>query len=314
MPKISSVKVDKNPLGFLRGDFHIYKDRLVHVVDLFVMTVAVFLQTRACRNQLTDQNVLLQTGQRIDLTLDCSIGQDTRGLLEGCSGQERLGSQCSLCDTHEYRRSGCKGQSGFACVHALLYLLVCIFQLENGQHCARQQIGVACVLNLDLAHHLTNNNFNMLVVQIYTLLTVYLLNFLQQVILNGTRIQDTQNVMRIQSAFIELEALRNDIAIMYANARGRSQLVALGLASLLINNVYSTNCGTLGLFNGNYAADFSQSSNLLRLSSFEQFFNSRKTLRNIGTCDTAGMEGTHGKLGARLADGLCCDNADSTLH
>ena len=239
------------------------------------MTVAVFLQTRACRNQLTDQNVLLQTGQRIDLTLDCSIGQDTRGLLEGCSGQEGLGSQCSLCDTHEYRRSGCKGQAGFACVHALLYLLVCIFQLENGQHCARQQIRVACVLNLDLAHHLANDNFNVLIVQIYALLTVYLLNFLQQVILNGTRIQDAQDVMRVERTLVELEALRDDIAVVYADTGRRCQLIALGLTGLLVDNVDGTNRGTLGFFDGNNTADFSQRCNLLRLSSFEQFFNSR---------------------------------------
>ena len=68
------------------------------------MTFTVILQTGTCRNQLTNQYVLLQTGQRVNLALDCSIGQDTGGLLEGCSRQEGIGSQCSLGDTHEHRR------------------------------------------------------------------------------------------------------------------------------------------------------------------------------------------------------------------
>ena len=36
-----------------------------------------------------------------------------------------------------------------------------------------------------------------------------------------------------------------------------------------------------------------------------------RPLRDIfSRCDTAGMEGTHGQLSTRLADGLCGDNAD----
>ena len=72
--------------GFLLPTFLFLKKkstvRLIQIVDFFVMAVAVFLQTGACRNQLTDQDVLLQAGQRVNLALDGCIGQDTGGLLD----------------------------------------------------------------------------------------------------------------------------------------------------------------------------------------------------------------------------------------
>ena len=55
------------------------------------LEVTVCHQAGACRDQLTDDDVLLQTDQMVDLALDCSIGQDLGGLLEGCGGQEGIG-------------------------------------------------------------------------------------------------------------------------------------------------------------------------------------------------------------------------------
>ena len=47
---------------------------------------AVTLHTGTSRNQLTNQNVLLQTNQLIYLSVDGSLGQNLGCLLEGCSG------------------------------------------------------------------------------------------------------------------------------------------------------------------------------------------------------------------------------------
>ena len=50
---------------------------------------------------------------------------------------------------------------------------------------------------------------------------------------------------------------------------------------------------------------------MLRLAAFEQLLNAGKTLCNILCArDTAGVEGTHGQLRTRLADGLGGDDAD----
>ena len=56
---------------------------------------------------------------------------------------------------------------------------------------------------------------------------------------------------------------------------------------------------------------------MLRLASLEQLLNTGQTLGNIvSTCNTAGMEGTHGKLSTRFTDGLSGDstNCFANIH
>jgi len=45
-------------------------------------------------------------------------------------------------------------------------------------------------------------------------------------------------------------------------------------------------------------------------TSFEELHDARQTVRNVTFCHTTGVEGTHGQLGAGLANGLRGDNAD----
>ena len=61
-----------------------------------------FRQTSTCGDQLTNDDVLLQAGQRVDLALDGSFGQHAGGLLEGCSGQEGVVCQSSLGDAQQH--------------------------------------------------------------------------------------------------------------------------------------------------------------------------------------------------------------------
>ena len=46
----------------------------------------VTLHTGTSRNQLTNDYVLLQTDQMVNLTIDSRLGQNLGGLLEGCCG------------------------------------------------------------------------------------------------------------------------------------------------------------------------------------------------------------------------------------
>ena len=49
---------------------------------------------------------------------------------------------------------------------------------------------------------------------------------------------------------------------------------------------------------------------VLRLTCFEQFFDTRKTLGDIVTGNTAGVERTHGELCTRFTDGLSSDDTN----
>src|SRR5699024_2309289 len=58
--------------------------------------------------------------------------------------------------------------------------------------------------------------------------------------------------------------------------------------------------------------NFRHDGHRLGAAALKQFFHARKTLGDIfGRRDTAGMEGTHGQLGARLTDRLGRDDADA---
>ena len=157
-------------------------------------------------------------------------------LLEGCGGQEGIGCQRRLGNTHERRRAGRELQIRLARINAVLNLVVRVLKLEAVNDSARKQLGIAGLLDANLAHHLTDNNLNVLVVQIYALLTVNLLNFLDQVILNRSRIQNAQDVMRIERTLVELIALSDLVAVLDTDAGGRCELIALGVASLGVDD------------------------------------------------------------------------------
>ena len=73
-------------------------------------------QTGSGGDQLTDDDVLLQTGQRVNLALDGGFGQNAGGFLEGCSGQEAVGCQAGLGDTKQDLTGLDQLQVGFACI------------------------------------------------------------------------------------------------------------------------------------------------------------------------------------------------------
>ena len=63
--------------------------------------VAVTVNTGTGWDELTDDDVLLQTDQRVRALVDGGVGKNAGGLLERGGRQPRLGSQGSLGDTHD---------------------------------------------------------------------------------------------------------------------------------------------------------------------------------------------------------------------
>ena len=72
-------------------------------VRSFIVDLGVLHQTGTGRDQLTDDDILLQADQRIDLALDGCFGEDTGGFLEGSRRHERLSSQRCLGNTQQHR-------------------------------------------------------------------------------------------------------------------------------------------------------------------------------------------------------------------
>ena len=188
-------------------------------------------------------------------------------------------------------------------------LFICFTQLGFVNQRAGNQLGIAAVVDADLAHHLTNDDLDVLIVDIYTLCTVYALYLFDEVILHCQLTADCKNLTRLnrtlgnQLTFFDILTFLNDNLVVEWYDLGEYLSVFAGDVDGISALVVKTEVGNTG----NVADDC----RILRFSCLKQLLDPWKTLCNIACrCDTAGMEGTHGQLGTRLTDGLCGDNAD----
>ena len=246
----------------------------------------------------------------VDLALDGGIGQHLRGLLEGRGRQEALRGERRLRDTHKDMLSRRGRELGLPCRDALGDRAVGraeLMQIHNG---AGQQVRAAGIVDTDLAHHLADDDLNVLIVDVNALLTVDLLDFLNDILPAGIDAADTQHVVRAVRAVRKRLTLRDRVAVGDQNAGGVRQVVRDGLAVDRVRDRDRIDGGLLRLLNADDAGDLGEGGHLLRLARLEQLFNTRKALRDIVAGDAAGVERTHGQLRARLADGLGGDDAD----
>ncbi|MPM53436.1 hypothetical protein SDC9_100204 [bioreactor metagenome] len=105
----------------------------------------------------------------------------------------------------------------------------------------------------------------MLVVDIHALLAVWLLDFLNQIIVNGRNAPDAQNLVGRQRAVGELVALLHDVAVLDPDAAAVRQRIGNHLA-VVGGDGEAANVGPLGLLDGDPAADLGQLGHLLGLA------------------------------------------------
>src|SRR5262245_23611826 len=111
------------------------------------------LQAGCRRDELPDDDVLLEPEQPVDLALDRRIGQHLRRLLERRGREERLRCERRLRDPEDQRLGG----------RLLLLLLLDprVLTLEHDlvDELSRQEVGVAVVLDPHLLQHLPDDQF-----------------------------------------------------------------------------------------------------------------------------------------------------------
>ena len=238
------------------------------------------------------------------------VGQHARGLLEGGGGQETVGGQRGLGDAQQYRRADGLFQVDIALLDAGAHAGVLRVKLGFVDHRAGQQIGVAGVFHADLAHHLTHDDLDVLVVDVNALHPVSALHFLNQVVLHRLFAEHGQNVVRVDAAFGDAVALFDVVALLHAHARAVGDDVA-ALVDVAVGIVGDVHHLFLLLFaETDHAVDLTDDGEMLGLAAFEQFFHAGQTLRDVfRRGNAAGVEGTHRQLGTGFADGLGGDDA-----
>ena len=154
----------------------------------------------------------------------------------------------------------------------------------------------------------------MFIVNVNALRTVNGLNLFKNVVLNALNARYAENILRIYRTGIEhgtgfnlFAALDFELCI----EGKRVFLFNLSRYRVAHNNVLEV----VAVVDGNNARNFAKGRAALGFARFEKFFYAGKTLGDVArSCYTAGMEGTHGKLGTGLAYGLSRDDAYRLAH
>src|SRR5690349_9561272 len=133
------------------------------------------LEAGAGRDKATHDDVFLQAAEVINLAGNGSFGEDASGLLEAGRGDEGVGRKRCFGDAEEKRPTS-SGAAAFAGNTLVLFA-----EAEFIDLLLEKEIGVADFLDFDPAHHLTNDGFDVLVVDIDALETVDLLNGVDEI-------------------------------------------------------------------------------------------------------------------------------------
>ncbi len=158
----------------------------------------------------------------------------------------------------------------------------------------------------------------MLVGNLDTLRLVHLLDFLQDVVLHLADTRHAQQLLGIQRSFGDGRTGFDFLADLDPRPQGlvriqlvRNRLVFVGDGDFLTHGAFDTVNGR------DLAGDLCNDRNTLRVTGFEQFLDTGKTLCDVtgtGTGHTTGVECTHGQLGTRFTDGLRSHDADRFTH
>src|SRR5215472_8724310 len=184
-----------------RGFLHLWREA----------NVAVVLHAGSGRDEAADDDVLLQAAQMIDGSLDGSLGQHTRGLLEGGGGDERIGRQRSLRDAEEQRAAGCRTST------FLDHALVLFGEAELVDLLFEQERCVADVFHFAPTHHLADDHLDVRVADVDALEPVDFLDFVHQVSLQLFFSEHGQNVVRVERAVHERFARLDALAFLHVN-------------------------------------------------------------------------------------------------
>src|SRR4029077_6351169 len=143
------------------------------------LDVLVAIHTSTRRDEVTDDDVLLEAKEIVLRTADRRIREDARGLLERSRRDERLRGERRLRDTEQQRLG--RGRRFLPLLHTIVLvaedLLVDMLALE--------ELRLARIHHADLLKHLADDDADVLVVDLHALQAIHLLHLVEQVFLHG---------------------------------------------------------------------------------------------------------------------------------
>src|SRR5690554_118531 len=242
-------------------------------VSLFVFARQVISHAGTGWYQSAHNDVLFQATQVVPLAHDGSFGQHPGRFLEGSGGAERVGRQRCLGDAQQYVVVGCRQLA--VSFHAVVF----VQQLGTLDLLARNEAGIARIGDVHPAQHLTNNHFDVLVVDLYALQTIHVLHFIDDIAGQTLDTLQTQDVVRVGGAVDDHLALVHYLAVVHQHLffLGNQELVAD--AFQVGNDQALLALGVLA--ERNRTRDIGKHAGVFRGTGFEQLGHARQTTGNV---------------------------------
>src|ERR1051326_8106780 len=235
--------------------------------------VAVVLHAGAGRDEASDDDVLLQAAQVIDLAVDAGFGEHARGLLERRRRNERVGGERCLRDPEEQRPSS----SRLAALRN--HPLVLFAESELVGLLFEQEPGVAHVFDLHPAHHLPHNHFDVLVGDVDALQPVDFLDCIHQVSLQVFFAEHGEDVVRVERAVHQRFARLDALAFLHVDVNAARNRVFLFGA--VVGDHVDFALALRDLTELDSAIDFADDGGFMRLASFEELDHARQTTGDV---------------------------------
>src|SRR6266480_4230728 len=237
------------------------------------LDVVVPIDAGPRRDEVADDDVLLEPQQVVPRAADRRVGQHARGLLERRRRNERLRRQARLGDPQEQRLVG----RGLA---ALLHdpilrvgegLLVHVLPL--------QELRVPGLDDLHLLQHLAHDHADVLVVDLHALQPVHLLDLVEQVLLHRPRALDPQDIVRVDRSLGQAVAGAHAVALVHAQVLPGRHLVQLRLPLFGVD--VDLALAALDLAEPHGAVDLGDRGRILGPPGFEQLRHPRQAARDV---------------------------------
>src|SRR6476661_10874846 len=267
------------------------------------LDVPVAGQARAGRDELSEDDVLLEAEQRVGLGLHGGLREHAGRLLEGRGRQPRLGRQRGLGDPHEL---GTTGSRTATLGHDATVL---VLEATTLGELAGQQVGVAGLDDRHATQHLAHDDLDVLVVDRHTLLAVHALDLVHQVLLRSARAEDAKDLLGVDRTLGQLGDDRGVVTVGGDKARALAHRVGVLHGAVVRREQDATRL--VGVLDLDATGGLGDRGHTLGGARLEQLDDTRQTLGDVvGRSRTTGVEGTHRQLRAGLTDRLGRDDAD----
>ena len=265
-----------------------------HVPRVVDAEQVVGIHARTCWDDFADDDVFFQADQRVALGVDGSFGKHASRFLERRRRQPRIRGDRCFGDAHQFGATFSSALAFFG------QTLIGFTQHAGIDSLAGQERCVTRILHDVTTRHLTQNQFDVLVVNGYALVAIHALHFFDDVRLCVADTTDFKQFLGVNWPVGEQLSGNDGVAVLHLQFAAQRQNDR-HFGATVVNHVDNEALAVVGA-DAHHTCGAGQRCRTAWVTCFKQFHDSWQTTSNVFTSDTTRVEGTHGQLGSRLTN------------